>query len=162
MEAQLPPLYFLPHHWRFWSKVRWQGECATPFGHNMKILQVFVQFGQGTILQTHLKVGLRWAQGAPFDANIHLEGPKMFPAPPTPNPTGPATPQHQEDIQRKRMIHKTNQHNTIIRQSQKEVNPRRNRSVFVFGTSNQWNNAHPPSALASKQAVNHGEMPPIP
>jgi hypothetical protein len=105
---KLLPHCFLPCLWQFWSKVCWQGECATDVGHNTKMLQVFVRLGWGTILRTHYKVGLQWAQGAPLDANICLEGPQMFSATPTLNPTGPATSQCQEDIQHKKTICKTN------------------------------------------------------
>jgi hypothetical protein len=69
---------------------------------------MFVQLGWGMILQSHHKMGQQRVQGALLDANVHPEGPKMFPAPPTPNSTGPATPQHQENIWRKRTIHETN------------------------------------------------------
>jgi hypothetical protein len=92
MEAQLPSHCFLPHCRWFWIEVGWQGECTTPVGHNTKKLQVLVRLGWGTILWSHHKGGLWWAQGAPLDANVRPEGPKTFPAPPTLNPTGPATP----------------------------------------------------------------------
>jgi hypothetical protein len=115
---------------------------------------VFVQLGWGTVLRTHHKVGLQWAQGAPLDANIRLEGPKTFPAAPTLNPIGPATPQHQEDIRLKRTIHKTNQQNTITRQSQKENHSRSNRRIYLFLAQAMDGTIFPPlGALASKQAA---------
>ncbi len=95
-----------------------------------------MQLGLGTILRSDHKMGLQRVQSAPLDANVHQKGPNMFPAPPFPNLTEPATPQHQEDIRRKRTMFKNNQQKTITRQSREKVHPKSKRSILIFGTSN--------------------------
>jgi hypothetical protein len=77
----------------------------------------------------------------------------MFPAPPTLNPTGPTTPPHQEEIQRKRKISKPIVKTPVLNKAGKKF-IQEVTEVFLF-LARSVDRTIPPllSALASKQAA---------
>jgi hypothetical protein len=139
MEAQIPPLIVDDFGVKYVGKENAQ--------HLLDSIQKYFKCSSDWDGEQYCRLTIKWDYRG---YKVHLLMPTYVQRPSNVSSTShskfdrTSPPTCQEEIWHKRKNCKTTQQNPLIRQGWKEVHPRSNRRIFIFGPSSQRNNACPP------------------